>query len=78
MFRISTGMDWPILDVTTVGETCAAIRARKPGRFHIDEIIADPLPSGRTSRRWGVGVKQSDGTVTLVPDRRTREPLRIA
>jgi hypothetical protein len=28
-----------------------------PGRYHVDEIAADPLPSGHTSRRWGVAIK---------------------
>jgi hypothetical protein len=27
------------------------IRRAKPGRYHIDEISADPLQSGHTSRR---------------------------
>jgi hypothetical protein len=39
-----------------------------PGRFHVDEISTDPLPSCRTSRRWGVGIKRPDGSVTLDPD----------
>jgi len=39
-----------------------------PGRYHGDEISADPLPGGHTSRRWGVGVKRHDGAATLDPD----------
>jgi hypothetical protein len=39
-----------------------------PGRYHVDEISSDPLPSGHTSRRWGVGNKRHDGVVTLDPD----------
>ena len=39
-----------------------------PGRYHIDEISSDPLPSGHTSRRWGVGIKRPDGVVALDPD----------
>ncbi len=38
------------------------------GSYHIDEISADPLPTGHTSRRWGVGIKRPDGSVTLDPD----------
>ena len=37
-------------------------------RVEVDEISADPLPSGHTSRRWGVGLKRVDGTVALEPD----------
>jgi hypothetical protein len=44
------------------------IEGRGPGRYHLDEISSDPLPSGHTSRRWGVGIKRPDGVVTLDPD----------
>jgi hypothetical protein len=40
-----------------------AIRSSEPGRYHVDEISADPLQGGRTSRRWGIGIKRTDGTV---------------
>jgi hypothetical protein len=39
-----------------------------PCRYHVDEFSSDPLPSGHTSRRWGVGIKHPDGVVTLDPD----------
>ncbi len=39
-----------------------------PVRYHVDEISADPLPSGHTARRWGVGIKRHDGTVVIDPD----------
>jgi hypothetical protein len=29
-----------------------------PGRYHIEEIRHDPLPSGHTSRRWGIAAKR--------------------
>ena len=38
------------------------------GLYHVDEISADPLPSGHTSRRWGVGIKRLDGSVAIEPD----------
>jgi hypothetical protein len=38
------------------------------GRYHVDEISSDPLPSGHTSRRRGVGIKRPDRVVTLDPD----------
>jgi hypothetical protein len=34
----------------------------------VDVIFADPLPSGHTSRRWGVGIKRHDWTVVIEPD----------
>jgi hypothetical protein len=37
-----------------------------PGRYHIDEISHDPLPSGHTSRRWGIAVKRNDSSVSIV------------
>ena len=39
-----------------------------PGRYHVDEIAADPLPSGPASRRWGSAIKHPDGRVELDPD----------
>jgi len=44
------------------------IRDGDPGRYHVDEISSDPLPSGNMSRRWGVGIKRNDGTVSIQPD----------
>jgi hypothetical protein len=46
----------PDQDVTNVGSVEAiegVVRAAEPGRYHVDEISSDPLPSGHTSRRWG-------------------------
>ena len=39
-----------------------------PGRYHVDEISSDPLPSGHTSRRWGVGFKDKNSTIAIEPD----------
>jgi hypothetical protein len=39
-----------------------------PGRYHVDQIAADPLPSGHTSRRWGSAIKHPEGRVELDPD----------
>jgi hypothetical protein len=45
-------------------------RVRRGGQacYHVDEISADPLPSGHTSRRWGTAIKRPDGPVSLDPD----------
>jgi hypothetical protein len=69
MFRVSRDGKKPITNVDTFGQRKPAIRASKPRRYHIDEISRDPLPSGHTSRRWGVGIKKADGSVVLEPDR---------
>jgi hypothetical protein len=56
MYRISHPEQEAIIDVERVAEIEPVIRSNKPGRYHVDEIRADPLPSGHTSRRWGIGV----------------------
>ena len=56
------------MDVGSVEAIEDAVRAGEPGGFHADEICSDPLPSGRTSRRWGVGIKRPDGSVTIEKD----------
>jgi hypothetical protein len=39
-----------------------------PGRYHVDEIAAVPLPSAHTSRRWGSAIRHPDGRADLDPD----------
>ena len=68
MFRISRNGQEPIFDVDTLEEIEPVIRAAKPGRYHVDEIRAGLLPSGYTSRRWGVGNKYADGAVVIERD----------
>jgi hypothetical protein len=41
------------------------VGASKPGHYHVDEICADPLPSGPTSRRWGAAIKHPDAAVDV-------------
>jgi hypothetical protein len=68
MFRISLDGQQPITDVEALDQLGPAIQASKPGRYHIDEISRDLLPSGHTSRRWGIGIKSTYGSVMLEPD----------
>jgi hypothetical protein len=68
MFRTSNHREDCVTDVDAANQLEPAIRAAKPGRYHSDEISRDPLPPGHTSRRWGVGIKQADGSVMLEPD----------
>jgi hypothetical protein len=68
VFRISQNGQETIVDVDTLDHLEPAIRSSKPGCYHMDEISADPLPSGHNSRRWGAGIKLHDGSVALEPD----------
>jgi hypothetical protein len=68
IFRISRTDDDEVLDVDSLGGVEKIIGSGKPGRYHVDEISSGPLPSGHTSRQWGVGIKHWDGTVGFDPD----------
>jgi hypothetical protein len=68
MFRISRDDRQPTIDMDDIDQPEPAIRSSPSGRYHIDEISADPHPSGHTSRRWGVGIRRADGSVTIEPD----------
>jgi hypothetical protein len=48
MYRISQNGQEPIIDVDTVDQIEPAIRSIEPGRYRVDGISADLLPSGRT------------------------------
>jgi hypothetical protein len=50
VYRITQPGQEPLTDVDTVEAVEGAVRAGGPGRYHVDEISADPLPSGHTSR----------------------------
>ena len=58
MYRISRNGQEPIIDVDQFEAIEPANRSSEPGRYHVDEINAHPLPSGHMSRRWGVGVER--------------------
>ena len=71
MYRIiSQNGPEPVIDVDNLEDIEPALRDSKPGRYYVDEISTDPLPSGHTSRRWGVVIKWRDGAVFLEPDPR--------
>jgi hypothetical protein len=57
-----------VTDVAQADQIEPAVRAAKPGRYDIDQIEREPLPSGHTSRRWGVAIKGPDGSVMIEPD----------
>ena len=68
MLRISRPDSEQITNVQSVEQAEPAIQSTPPGRYHVNELSADPLPSGHTSRRWGVAIRQPDGSVDLEPD----------
>jgi hypothetical protein len=68
VYRVSNPDNDLVVDVDCIGAIEKFIRSAKPGRYHVDEISSDPLPSGHTSRRWGVVINHADGTVTMDPD----------
>jgi hypothetical protein len=39
------------------------VRGQPPGRYDVDEIRAEPFPSGHTSRPWGRRLRHPDGWV---------------
>ncbi len=67
MFRVSRGETG--FDADSLDQAREYLGRQKLCRYHVDEISADPLPSGHTSRRWGVGIKRTDGRVTIKPDK---------
>jgi hypothetical protein len=67
MFRISKNLN-TVIDVAQADEIEPALKASKPGRYHVDQIERDPLRSGHTSRRWGVAIKRGDGSVSIERD----------
>jgi hypothetical protein len=52
----------------TIGYLKGILTHLDPGRYTVDEISTEPLPSGHTARRWGVILKLEDGTIIEEPD----------
>jgi hypothetical protein len=66
MFRISQrgeGID----DADTLEGAREIVRGQSPGRYDVDEIRAEPFPSGHTSRQWGRLIRRADGGVDHEP-----------
>jgi hypothetical protein len=68
IFRVSRPDNDRFVDVDSLDGVERTISSGEPGRYHADEISHDPLPSGHTARRWGIGIKRHDGTVAIEPD----------
>ena len=50
-------------DVDTIGGARQIVQGQAPGRYDVDEIRAEPFPSGHTSRQWGRLIRHADGWV---------------
>jgi hypothetical protein len=68
LYRISQPDGLRIVDDESSGDIGDAVRSGAPGRYHVDEMSDELLPSGHTSRRWGVVIVRQDGTVSIDPD----------
>jgi hypothetical protein len=66
MFRVSQRGEG-IEDAETIGGARTIVRCRPPGRYDVDEIRAEPFPSGLTSRQWGRMIRHPDGRVEDEP-----------
>jgi hypothetical protein len=65
MFRISRGKTG--FDADTLDDAQEKLRFAKPGRYDVDEIRADPFPSGHTWRAWGQLIRDYDRSVVYEP-----------
>jgi hypothetical protein len=66
MFRVShrgEGLD----DADTLEGAREIVRSQPPGRYDVDEIRAEPVPSGHTSRQGGRLIRHPDGRVENEP-----------
>jgi hypothetical protein len=68
MLRVSDPQGDPVGAVAAVEGLRRLVERLGPGRYHVEEIAADPLPSGPTSRRRGTAIKRPDGRDELAPD----------
>ena len=52
-----------IVDAESIEGAREIVRGQPPGRYDVDEIRSEPLPSGHSSRSWGRMVRPPDGRV---------------
>jgi hypothetical protein len=57
-----------LADAESLDAVIEIVRCAPLGRYHVDEISADRLPSGNTARRWGSATRHDDVRVILDPD----------
>jgi hypothetical protein len=65
MFRISRGESG--FDAETIERASERLAGMPAGRYDVDEIRAEPFPSGHTSRQWGRLLRHPGGEVEAEP-----------
>jgi hypothetical protein len=69
-----------VASVGTLEEVTAALLGARLGRYVVEEssMAGELLPSGFSCQRWGVAIRQADGSVILepAPARMTRPATR--
>ena len=68
LFRIVDRDGEMLPDADNLDGVIKIVRNPSTGHYHVDEISADPLPSGHTARRCGFAIRHNDGRVLLDPD----------
>ena len=68
ILRVNNPDGEPIGSAESIPGLARLVEDVSPGRYHIDELSHGPLPSGHTSRRWGIAVKRSDSSVSIARD----------
>jgi len=66
MFRVSRGQSG--FDADSLDQARERLRGEEPGLYRIDEIRADPFPSGHKSWAWGGLIRHADGRVEDEPN----------
>jgi hypothetical protein len=67
MFQVSHRGEG-IADADTIEGAREIVRRQTPGRYDVDEIRAEPFPSGHTSRQWGRLIRHPGGRVEDEPN----------
>jgi hypothetical protein len=66
MFRVSREGEG-IEDADTIDGAHEIVQGQPPGRYDVDEIRAEPFPSGHTIRQRGRLIRRPDGRVEGEP-----------
>jgi hypothetical protein len=66
ILRINDPEGDPIGSAESIPGLARLLEGVPPGRYHTDEIRADHLPSGHTSRRWGFAIIRPDSSMSIV------------
>jgi hypothetical protein len=68
-----------VASVSSPEEIAVTLKDAWPGRYLIAELsmAGELLPSGYSCQRWGVAIRQADGTVALEPEPAPVKSLHI-